>query len=92
MLGQNRALDENAASHDFDSIGGHVIRKASQIMRKPWLGVFWVTEDDLNMLLRILDYAKYLADCSGETVRWHPLPISDAGDRIKRLRESLEED
>ncbi len=43
------------------------------------------------MLLRVLEYAQYFAECSGETVNWHPVRELLAGetDQIDELRASL---
>jgi hypothetical protein len=86
-----RALDESAAEHDFESTGWRLVSRAPHILRTDSLEWPWVDEDDLRMLLRVLEYAQYLADCSGETVNWHPVRELSAGetDRIDELRASL---
>jgi hypothetical protein len=91
MCAEDRVLDDSAAWHAFEPIGRHIVQLAPDIMRGAAVNVLRVDEDDLNMLLRVLDYALYLADCSGETVHWHPVRELLAGetDRIDELRASL---
>jgi hypothetical protein len=89
MCAQVRTLDEAAMTHQFEAVARHLIPLAPDILRTASVNLERISEDDLNMLLRVLEYAKYLADCSQEIVRWHPLPLTDAGDRIEQLRDSL---
>ena len=91
MCAEVRALDESATELDFESTAWHLVPLAPKILRGASVNLIRVDEDDLRMLLRVLEYAQYLADCSGETVNWHPVRELLAGetDRIDKLRAGL---
>ena len=89
MCAEARPLDEMGARHRFESTCWHLIPLAPDIVRTAPVNLLRVSDDNLHMLLRALEYAKYLADCSEETVRWHPVLTADRTDQIEQLRESL---
>jgi hypothetical protein len=89
MCTEARPLDESAARRAFESIGWHLIPLAPEIVRTASVNLIRVSDDNLHMLLRVLEYAKYLADCSEEAVHWHPVLMADRTDQIRQLRESL---
>jgi hypothetical protein len=91
MCAEDPLLDDSAAWHAFEPIGRHLVPLAPEILRTASVNLLGVGEDDLHMLLRVLEYAQYLADCSGEIVHWHPVSGLLAGetDRIDELRASL---
>jgi hypothetical protein len=89
ICSQVRALDESAARHDFESEGWFLVSLAPRILRTASLELIRVDEDHVRMLLRVVEYAQYLADSSGQTVQWHPVPSAGDVDRIEQLLASV---
>lgn len=90
LAAEHRQLDGTGAWHGFEEIAWQLVPLAPEILRGASVNVLRVSEDNLHMLLRVLEYAQYVADCSATTVRWHPLVVNQDTDRIDRLRESLQ--
>jgi hypothetical protein len=90
LAAEHPRLDGTGAWHGFEEIAWHLVPLAPDILRGASVNLLRVSDDNLHMLLRVLEYAQYVADCSAATVRWHPLVANQDTDQIDRLRESLQ--
>ncbi len=84
-------LDGSATVHSFDSIGGHLIPLAKNIVIQDNAGPIEVSDDDLHMMMRVLEYAQHLTDCSTTRVRWHPVEqwLGLRANEVDELRATL---
>jgi hypothetical protein len=67
-------LDGSAASHDFRKIATRAPESAPLVLAAARRHQFvQFSDDNLHMLDRVLEFAKYLTDTSDLKLRWHPV-------------------
>lgn len=76
LQGTHRELDENVISPEFFDIASEALERAKAI--RAGNPLVELTDDDIHMLLRVIDYAKYLGetDCVEHPLSLSPLTLS----------------
>ncbi|MGZ4232394.1 MAG: hypothetical protein ACXVVQ_13340 [Solirubrobacteraceae bacterium] len=87
MLPEHRELDGSATTHSFSSIATDALRHAQQALAtSTGRDLLQVTDDNLHMLDRMLEFAKYLARTDDLELQWSP--VSRMLDNPTRRRSS----
>jgi hypothetical protein len=68
-----RELDISASTPKFRAIADSSLRFARDSLMHP--ETVEMTDDEVHMLARALEYGKYLTDTSGQEVRWSPITL-----------------
>lgn len=78
LAGEYRELDVSASTPKFLPVADSSLRFARDSLMHPEM--VGITDDEVHMLARALEYGKYLTDTSGQEVRWSPITLVLEGD------------
>jgi hypothetical protein len=74
LQGVHRELDGSATVHSVRGIATQALFIARERERSSSIPLlFPISDDDLHMLDRVLEFAKYVVDTSDLSIQWHPV-------------------